>query len=250
MKVLGVGLGRTGCASLKVAFELLGFGPCYNMRNVIDEPERARAWTTAAENRGPGNVGDGGPVDWDSMLAGFESTTDWPGAAFWRELVDHWPEAKVVLTVRDPEVWCESISRTIFRPPTRLGRVLARAKRRVHPHVALVYPMIRKVVVQGVFGGATGDRDHLLAVFRRHTEAVVAHVGADRLLVFDVRQGWEPLCRFLDVPVPPGEFPTVNSAEEFRRKEWSEVGWAGLRRLTYGVARRSAAARRGRTWPR
>src|SRR5690348_10244023 len=116
MRVIGVGFGRTGTASLKVALERLGVAPCYHMYDVIEEPARARAWLAAAE---------GGKPDWDEIFAGYAATVDWPGAAFWRELLATYPQAKVILTVRDPQRWYDSTRQTIFRnaqrTPSKLG---------------------------------------------------------------------------------------------------------------------------------
>ncbi len=93
MKVIGAGFGRTGTQSLKAALELLGDAPCYHMSTVIAEPYRVRQWLEIGEGRGPG---------WDELFAGFQAAVDWPAAAYWRELAEHYPHAKVILTVRDP----------------------------------------------------------------------------------------------------------------------------------------------------
>ena len=106
MKVIGVGVGRTGTLSLKAALERLGFGPCFHMRNVLDHRERLPLWEAAAA---------GSTVDWEAVFAGYESSVDWPGAAFWRELTAHYPDAKVILTVRDPERWYDSVRDTIYQ---------------------------------------------------------------------------------------------------------------------------------------
>src|SRR6266851_4313653 len=106
MDVIGVGMGRTGTASLKLALEELGFGPCYHMTEVMDRRDRAKAWR---------RVGDGAPGDWAELYRGFGSTVDWPGAAYWQELVGAFPNAKVLLTVRDPEKWFDSAFKTVFR---------------------------------------------------------------------------------------------------------------------------------------
>ena len=106
VKIIGAGFGRTGTASLKAALEHLGFGPCYHMLEVIAQPERIHDWERAL---------DGEVSDWDSVLGGFQSTVDWPGCAFWRELLDAYPDAKVVLTVRDPQRWYDSTHETIYQ---------------------------------------------------------------------------------------------------------------------------------------
>jgi hypothetical protein len=212
MRVIGVGFGRTGTASLKVALERLGFGPCYHMFDVIEDPRRARAWLAAAAGRAP---------DWNQVFSGYTSTVDWPGAAFWRALIEAYPEARVILTVRDPQRWYASATQTIFRaagrrsgPPRWVVRLLTAAQ----PGFGDFLAMTRTVIIDGVFDGRVDDREHAVSVFQRHIAEVTAAVPADRLLVFDVTQGWPPLCGFLGVPVPDEPFPHLNDAAEFNRR--------------------------------
>jgi hypothetical protein len=214
MRVIGVGFGRTGTASLKMALERLDAGPCYHMFDVLDQAERAKDWLA---------VVNGEAFDWDEIFAGFRSTVDWPGAAFWRELLARYPDAKVILTVRDPESWYNSAAQTIFRgallsrsPVGRVGlRLLATADRSFGDFIA----MANAVVMQRVFDGRIDDRAYATEVFRAHIDEVCSTVPAQRLLVFDVAQGWKPLCEFLDVPVPEEPFPHVNDTAEFRRHQ-------------------------------
>jgi hypothetical protein len=221
MRVIGVGFGRTGTASLKIALERLGAGPCYHMFEIVEHPERARGWLAAAR---------GEPVDWGTVLAGFESTVDWPGAAFWRELLDAYPESVAVLTVFDPQRWYDSMARTIFRGAPRAQSPFARRLTRVvlagNRDMRDFADMVHEVVADRVFGGRTGERDHAVEVYERHLADVRATVPADRLLVFDVADGWPPLCAFLGVPVPDEPFPHVNDTAEFRR--WQSAGVARL----------------------
>jgi Sulfotransferase domain len=224
VRVLGVGFGRTGTVSLKAALEQLGFGPCYHMQTVLDEPHRAAHWTAAAH----------GEPAWDATFAGFESTVEWPGAAFWRELVEHYPDAKVILSVRDPDAWSTSAQRTIFRGPTQSDRWLAAIRRRVQPEILLVHRMIGEVVVRGVFDSRVDDHAHLAATLRRHNADVVRQVQSRRLLVYDIGHGWPPLCAFLGVAVPPAPFPHANDRGAFRRKEWTDVARAAIIRARRG----------------
>ncbi|WP_313950084.1 sulfotransferase family protein, partial [Frankia casuarinae] len=106
INIIGAGFGRTGTLSLKLALEQLGYGPCHHMDEVLAHRETIAAWTSAAE---------GAPVDWDSLYGQYRSTVDWPGARFWRELADHYPSARVILTVRDPEKWYDSARSTLFQ---------------------------------------------------------------------------------------------------------------------------------------
>ncbi|WP_433336683.1 sulfotransferase family protein [Spirillospora sp. CA-294931] len=216
MKVIGAGFGRTGTASLKAALETLGLGPCYHMSEVIADPSRVRRWL---------EIGEGGAPDWDEVFAGYHSTTDWPAASYWRELADHYPEAKVILTVRDPAKWYDSATTTIFaralaerrRLPLH-RRVIRQLVKRRSPDFALYPRMSRATVMNRIFDGRIDDRDHVITVFERHITEVKATIPPDRLLVFDTAEGWGPLCAFLGVPVPDEPFPQTNDRAAFHRK--------------------------------
>lgn len=198
LSVIGAGLGRTGTMSLKLALEQLGFGPCYHMVEVFKDPSAPGRWEAAA---------DGERMDWEKVFAGFNSTVDWPSASFYKQLAAAYPEAKVILTERDPEAWYESTQQTIF----------AIRDERAAPTDAFV-SMIRKVVYK-MFDFRVHDRDWAISVFERHNAQARAAIPADRLLVYEVAKGWVPLCDFLRVPVPDGPMPEVNTTEEFRARE-------------------------------
>ncbi|MFC3997669.1 sulfotransferase family protein [Nocardiopsis sediminis] len=206
MKVIGVGFGRTGTLSLKVALDELGLGPCYHMSEAIRAPGHKRMWLAGAQ---------GTPMDWEAVFAGYRSTVDWPACFFWRELVAAYPDAKIILTGRDPEKWYASTYETIYRLSTWVARVAAP----LFPTARGMAAMTRAVIWDGTFGGRFEDRAHAIEVFQRHMKEVVEEVPADRLLVYDVRQGWEPLCRFLGVEVPEGRpFPHVNDRDAQKAK--------------------------------
>lgn len=197
LDVIGAGLGRTGTTSLKLALERLGFSRCHHMTEIFTHPETAPLWEAAAEGR---------PVDWEVLLAGYRATTDWPACHFYRDLARIYPRAKVILTVRDAESWFRSTQATIFR-----AEHLSKVERRAHGGV------IKKVIMP-TFQGRLDDREHAIAVYERHNAEVRRTVDPERLLVYDVAQGWEPLCRFLAVPVPSESFPYANTTEEFRSR--------------------------------
>jgi hypothetical protein len=227
LDVIGVGLGRTGTLSLKVALEMLGFRPCYHMVEVWANPPCMSDWVAAANGR----------ADWEKLFAGYKATVDYPGCHFWRELIAAYPQAKVVLTVREPRSWFESTQTTIFSPRMR-ERVGASPAR----------DFLDKTV-WNTFGSDIHDRDYMVAAFERHTEEVQRAIPRDRLLTFDVAQGWQPLCQFLDVPVPGKPFPRLNSREELSAKvaaarangaeqdlvASAKAYVAGLRKLSEGV---------------
>jgi hypothetical protein len=238
IEVIGAGFGRTGTASLKAALERLDLGPCYHMFEVLREPERARRWIDA---------GDGRPVDWDAVFDGYRSTVDWPAASYWRELAAHYPDAKVVLTVRDPDRWFASASSTVFRLQYVVQRWWGRPLRRLvpllNPGLGLFLDMNDRAIRDRVFGGRYPDRAAGVAAFERHVAEVRRALPADRLLVYDVAEGWAPLCAFLGRPVPDAPFPRANDSDDFERMRGGRVrrgivlpGVAAAAGITAGVA--------------
>lgn len=197
IRVFGAGVGRTGTYSLKLALEQLGYGPCHHMEEVVKAPERqVPLWSAAAR----------GFPDFETAYDGFNSAVDWPTAAFWRELADAYPDAKVILTTRSPESWCDSYSQTI----QALLSAMDTAPARFRPWFEMAIAVIEK---SGI--GVGKDREGLVAAYNAHVEAVRSTIPADRLLVFDVRDGWEPLCTFLDKAPPATPFPRTNNRDEF-----------------------------------
>lgn len=222
MQVIGAGFGRTGTLSLRVAFEQLGFGPTMHGSVVAGNPPLIRRWLAADED--PSNA------DWDDLLGVYESTVDWPAAAYWQELAEHYPDAKVVLSVRDPQSWYDSMRRTLLWPALSVPKPVRRALGTFAVKTAQWFPPIpalcQKVIFDRVLDNRL-DRDGAVEVFQRHIEEVKAKLPADRLLVYSVAEGWEPLCTFLEVPVPPTEFPRINDADSYR-ETWKAafVGYA------------------------
>jgi hypothetical protein len=206
LDIIGPGFGRTGTNSLKLALETLGFGPCHHMFEVRDNPEQLPAWQAAAR---------GERVDWDRMFQGYRSQADWPGARYWRELARHYPEAKVILTVRDPDAWFDSVQATIVP-------FLAARGQHPSPHVNAIAEMGHEAIVTQVFADRLSDREHATRVFRDHVAEVQATIPPDRLLTFEVRHGWEPLCAFLGRDVPDLPFPKTNSSRQFGEEEWKQ----------------------------
>jgi hypothetical protein len=203
LQVIGAGLGRTGTLSLKAALERLGYRPCFHMIEVLTKPERGRAWLTRTPS---------GARDWDAIFRGYRASVDWPAAAFWRELAEHYPEAKVLLSVRDADRWYESVMNTIYPvmkqgPPENAPKIL-------HEFHEMVYALI----FERTFSNRLAEPKHAKRVFEEHNQAVIDEVPAERLLVYRAGDGWEPLCRFLGVPVPDEEFPHLNDTAWYRAR--------------------------------
>jgi hypothetical protein len=191
LKVVGSGLGRTGTKSMQSALNILGFGPCHHMVEVFAHPESVPLWIEAGK----------GQPNWDAIFDGYHSMVDYPGAHYWRELAAHYPDAKVLHTVRDPEQWFDSTQATIFAPSTGVNTG--------GPQAAFFDSFMSPM------RGHLSDRAYMIEHFRQHTEAVKATIAPERLLIYQAGQGWEPLCKFLGVPVPDVPYPSENSRAEF-----------------------------------
>jgi hypothetical protein len=178
-----------------VALEELSFGPCYHMVELFEHPEHVKRWEVAVR---------GESVDWEELFYGYRATVDWPGAAFYKELAERYPQAGVILTVRDPERWYESARNTIF---DLQGDVSPRA-----PQMAM------ELAYQRGFDADVEDRERMIEAFDRWNEEVKEYVPAHRLLIYEVKEGWEPLCDFLGVEAPKGKpFPHLNDSDSFRK---------------------------------
>jgi glycosyltransferase involved in cell wall biosynthesis len=235
LAVIGAGFGRTGTLSLREALQRLGFSPCEHAINSSIHPERHALWLEAVRCKRLGE-----PIDWRPLFAGYRATVDWPGAYFWRELVAVHPEAKVVLTMRDPARWYDSLQRTSYarfeaRTQTFAGRILFGVLAWLDPRTSQKYRTFQETVWEGTFDGRFSDRHYAIEVFDQHNREVQSEVAPERLLVFDVKEGWEPLCQFLGVAVPVGEpFPHTNSAAgfgRFQRRHVVTIARALLQRL-------------------
>ena len=195
LEIVGAGFGRTGTLSMKTALEQLGFGPCHHMVEVFPRPESVDGWAAAIEGR---------EVDLDALVDGFRSAVDFPICAAWSRFADRFPDAKVLLTVRSSESWWRSYEATI-------GPRIAATD---HGEGRSMMTAIRDVV----FGGRPMERDHAIEVYESHNADVILRTAGDRLLIYELGSGWEPLCAFLGVPVPAAPFPSSNSTEEFQAR--------------------------------
>jgi hypothetical protein len=208
MKLIGAGLPRTGTLSQKVALEILGVGPCYHMVNVLADLDLASMWRRALD----------GDADWPEIFEGFEATVDWPGSFFYRELIEVYPDAKVLLSLRDGESWARSMRETIWGVlyGDILIRHLSEARAIVDPKWRGYIEMVREMWQgSGLMQGEDTTAEWMSAAMDRYHEEVQRTVPSDRLLVWSVSDGWEPLCEFLEVPVPDMPFPHLNDSKEF-----------------------------------
>jgi len=204
MKVLGAGFGRTGTMSLKIALEKLGIGPCYHMREVISHPSHIKIWYDISRGEHP---------NWDRLFSGFNSAVDFPVCLFYEELVNKFPDAKFILTLRDFDTWYKSTANTIYKVPTMLPGWF---KRVVYP-IRMFIEMQVILIWVGLFKNNFSDRESTELVYNEHIESVKKTISADKLLIYRINEGWGPLCEFLNVEKPETPFPKVNDTAEMLR---------------------------------
>ncbi|CAH1210592.1 Sulfotransferase family protein [Candidatus Nitrotoga sp. BS] len=206
MKIIGCGFGRTGSLSMKIALEQLGFGPCHHMHEVIANPDKHLPYWLAASK--------GEKIDWDEALAGYESCVDWPTAAYWPALAEHFPDAKILLTTRTAESWYSSISKTIFKVIS--DGVNEAPSDKPNPFGEMLVRMIMK----NTFKGNIADRSHCINIFNQNVKSVREGFKGDKLFVYNNGDGWEGLCQWLDVLIPDTPFPRTNNEQEFGNVEF------------------------------
>lgn len=220
LKVIGAGFGRTGTTTLKWALETLLGGKCHHMQEVIAHPEQVPLWTAKAR---------GEAVDWEQLLGGYVASCDWPSAAYYAELAERYPAAKVVLTRRAFDKWYESAFETIYSLAVTAASPPMSWLMTVVPRMRGFPQMLDEMVwgERGAFGGRFADREHAREVYERHNETVLRTIPAERLLVWAPGDGWEPLCRFLELPVPSEPMQHRNERQELVgvRQKMKTVGW-------------------------
>ena len=205
MKVFGAGFGRTGTMSLKFALEKLRIGPCYHMREVVSRPSHIKLWYDISRGEHP---------NWNRLFSGFNSAVDFPVCLFYKQLINKFPDAKFILTLRDFDTWYKSTANTIYKVPNILPDWFER----------VVYPIRMFIVMQvnliwvGLFKNNFSDRESTKLIYYEHIECVKKIIPTEKLLIYNVKEGWGPLCEFLDVEVPGIPFPKVNDTAEMLRK--------------------------------
>ncbi|CAF1105624.1 unnamed protein product [Didymodactylos carnosus] len=222
LRIIGAGFGRTGSKSLKIALKKLGYAKCYDMFEVLKCPEHSKFWLNAMD--------EGEQFDWEDLFHDYDATIEWPGFLFYQQLMVKYPDAKVILSVRDPDTWYQSIKESIY-----YARIVAFPARIVKRYDIFhygwnclnIYRLIFKLIWSKTFHNRFEDKQYTIDLFRKHNAQVQRVVPSERLLVFDVKQGWEPLCRFLDAQVPSEPFPHVNDRVQFNRRIQQEnmIGW-------------------------
>lgn len=205
LKVIGAGFGRTGTLSLKGALVTLGFVKTHHMENVMSDGRQIDLWH---------DIAFGKPPQWDAVFDGYQAAVDFPSSAYYKELLAQYPDARVVLTVREFDSWYKSAASTIYA----VGITFPNWLKVLVPRFGKTFEMVDRAIWHGVFDGRFEDKDHVREVFEQHIEQVKAHVPANQLLVYQVKEGWQPLCEFLGCDVPVEDFPHLNDTAAFQNR--------------------------------
>ena len=211
IEIIGAGLGRTGTYTLKVALEQLGFSRCYHMTDLLSHPKQVLHWH---------ELKDSGKTNWQELFGDCRAVVDYPGCLYYREIKAAYPEAKVILTVRDPDTWYESVLKTLYklRPRKPLAllamflRLIVSARFRA---ILPVYLFADIIIWKEQFKSRFANKEMAIKIFKQHYNEVKAAIPDDQLLVYDVNDGWQPLCEFLNVPIPNIPFPVTNLRQDF-----------------------------------
>ena len=203
---------RTATTTQTVALEQLGFGACYHMRDLLADLDNGLPlWESVAE----------GSPDWERIFGDAQSTVDWPSARYYRALMEYYPDAKVLLSVRDSEAWVRSMRATVwgmFHGDSVIHHV-SDTRAVLDPLWQRYTALMHRITWEersGVLAGDTSTDAGLAAVMNRWNDEVKSTVPAERLLVWDPAEGWGPLCGFLGVEVPAEPLPRLNDTMSFR----------------------------------
>jgi hypothetical protein len=215
MKVIGAGFGRTGTSSLQAALEELLGGKCYHMKDIMMYPAQLKMWHEFALGKTPA-------MDWDCLFAGYAASVDCPACIYYKEIMEIFPKAKIILTVRDSQAWWKSFNRLMSLVDK------ARLLRFFIPKLRKLSQFADKIIIENVFGGRM-EKENCINIFERHNQEVREWVPKDRLLEYDVTQGWEPLCDFLGVAIPKKPFPHLNAGQRSLYKLFGQSALKGFK---------------------
>ena len=212
LRVIGAGWGRAGTESLKMALEQLGFDRCYHGFDLMNDGSKLKYWKQLHTER---------TTDFDALFKGYVAAVDTPAAFYYKELMQQYPDAKVILTIRDAGKWYDSAANTIFKRPPPVKYAILKFMGKLSKKLSYVPQIdehLQDIFFNQAFNGKIEDKDAMMHWFNRWNEEVKKNVPAERLLVYNVAEGWEPLCRFLNVAVPATTFPQTNKKEGFQKR--------------------------------
>ena len=199
LSIVGAGFGRTGTTSQKAALNQLGLGPCYHFDEILENPGHDQLWL---------DVVGGKQVDWRALFKDYQSTVDWPGCYYWKELAAEFPDAKVLLSMRDFDSWYDSAAKTLYRTMTTDFSKAPQGQYNV-------LKMSCDMILEDTFHGRFEDKAYANEIYEQHYADVIKGIDPERLLTYQISEGWAPLCEFFGKPVPDAPFPYENSLSEY-----------------------------------
>ncbi|KAI9031843.1 P-loop containing nucleoside triphosphate hydrolase protein [Phycomyces nitens] len=204
LKVIGAGYGRTGTNSLRLALEALGYRTHHMIRAMSDMTQDYGVWERAAND--PNH-----PDEWESVYGNYDAAVDWPTVSHYQELMQRYPDAKIILTVRSAESWYKSMSNTVFK------KLVSSGLDTFPEHAKTLLQSQTNIMLNGYFKEGIekcNNKEELCMIYDEHTKEVKQVVPPERLLVLELGEGWERLCEFLQVPIPEIPYPNTNGASE------------------------------------
>ena len=213
IKIIGAGFPRTGTTTLKKALEILGFDKTYHFKDLVANPNDLKYWIELEET---------GSTDFDSLFKNYRATVDFPGYPYYKILLKKYPDAKVILTKRNSDAWYQSTYDTIWQAGpqsfpakiTLLGKMLlnSRLKNKMN-----CIKFMRKIYLSNQFDDQFGTPAVAKNTFTNHIKEVSQYVPKEQLLIYEVADGWQPLCNFLGLDIPEVEFPHLNRNQDFHK---------------------------------
>ncbi len=216
LKVIGAGMGRTGTTSLKMALEVLLRGPCFHFLEYQSHSELMAPWLSLIRamplRSDPDEFEDVPISQWEKVMPGYVACVDEPASYYWKQLSDVFPEALVILSVRDTDSWWAFMAalEEHYEEEMRRPDLITAERREFLDFADAIYPDWQE--------GLSEDTER--AFFELHNRRVLAHAERhpsfnERFLVWRPQEGWEPLCRALGLPVPDVPFPHENKRSEY-----------------------------------
>jgi len=215
IEIIGAGFGRTGTHSLKLALQRLVFSKCYHMEDLVRNPENLHYWEDAREGK---------HVDWDELFKGYRAAVDFPANMFYKDFMKLYPDAKVILTMRDPENWYKSFGDTIIRQSNPSLKQIVSMSFKLPFNKKLwkqlrVFKYANEYLDDMFEGRFYEDKEKAINFFNNWNDRIKNTVPAEKLLIYEVKNGWKPLCDFLGCSVPDEPFPRSNTTAEFNTRK-------------------------------
>jgi len=219
--VIGAGLPRTGTLSLKSALTILLKGKCYHMSEVLTgTQEDLDVWLDGFDGKNT-------PQQWRDFFKkkGCVAGVDYPFSLKWKELSEVYPNAKVVLSTRNPDTWYKSVKESIWTFQENMTTswsfrktvFLLDGRKRIEEWFPCVDKVkgdcMNKSMGQVLEAGPQASADYFIEWER----VVRANIPPERLLVHSAKEGWEPLCKFLELPIPDEPYPRLNDTATIKK---------------------------------